>query len=146
MIRPIIQKLGTVKTAVDAKLVKGVRKKSNKTPKMASGDHAEDLALKFLKQKKFKLEQRNFNCRYGEIDLIMWDQEYLVFIEVRYRASLNYGGALASINYAKQTKLRRAAEFYLLSTKRSDCACRFDILCINGNFNNPEYEWITNAF
>jgi len=113
---------------------------------MTSGDRAEDLALKYLTKRKFTLEQRNFHCRYGEIDLIMWDQEYLVFIEVRYRASLNYGGALESIDHFKQRKLRRAAEFYLVSTKRNDCACRFDILCVNGNLNNPEYEWINNAF
>jgi len=113
---------------------------------MTSGDHAEDLALDYLECKKFKLEQRNFNCRYGEIDLIMWDQEYLVFIEVRYRASLNYGGALESIDQFKQGKLRRAAEFYLTSTKRNDCACRFDILCISGNLTKPDYEWISNAF
>ena len=113
---------------------------------MVSGDLAEDLALTYLKKRRFRLEQRNFNCRYGEIDLIMWDQEYLVFIEVRYRASLNYGGPMESINNSKQSKLRRTAEFYLVNTKKGDCPCRFDILCINGNLNNPEYEWITNAF
>jgi len=113
---------------------------------MTSGDHAEDLALSYFKNKKFSLEQRNFHCRYGEIDLIMWDQEYLVFIEVRHRASFDYGGALESIDHIKRSKLRRAAEFYLVSTKRNDCACRFDILCVNGNLNNPDYEWIANAF
>lgn len=113
---------------------------------MTSGDRAEDLALNYLRDRKFKLEQRNFNCRYGEIDLIMWDQSYLVFVEVRYRSSSNYGGALESIDHYKQAKLRRSAEFYLVKTKRTDCACRFDILCINGNLNNPDYEWIANAF
>jgi putative endonuclease len=120
--------------------------KTRKTSKMTSGDRAEDLALNYLRDRKFKLEQRNFNCRYGEIDLIMWDQSYLVFIEVRYRSSNKYGGALESIDHYKQAKLRRAAEFYLVKTKRTDCACRFDILCINGNLNNPDYEWIANAF
>ncbi len=113
---------------------------------MTSGDRAEDLALNYFKKKKFSLEQRNFHCRYGEIDLIMWDQEYLVFIEVRHRSSFDYGGALESIDHIKQNKLRRAAEFYLLSTKKNDCACRFDILCVNGNLNKPDYEWIANAF
>ncbi len=113
---------------------------------ISSGDLAEDLALAYLERQGFVLEQRNFNCRYGEIDLLMWDQNYLVFVEVRYRASMNYGGALESIDHFKQSKLRRAAEFYLVNTKRNDCACRFDILCITGNLNNPHYEWISNAF
>lgn len=113
---------------------------------MTSGDLAEDLALNYLEHRKLILEQRNFNCRYGEIDLVMWHQDYLVFVEVRYRASKNYGGALESIDHFKQAKLRRAAEFYLVRTKRNDCACRFDILCVNGNLNNPDYEWISNAF
>jgi putative endonuclease len=113
---------------------------------MTLGDLAEDLALSYLNQQGFKLEERNFNCRYGEIDLVMWDRHYLVFVEVRYRASSIYGGALESIDNFKQAKLRRAAEFYLVHTKRTDCPCRFDILCLNGNLNKPDYEWIANAF
>jgi len=76
----------------------------------------------------------------------MREADYLVFIEVRYRHSHNYGGALESITPAKQAKLRRAAEFYLLRTKNTDCACRFDILCVSGNLRQPAYEWIKNAF
>ena len=113
---------------------------------MACGDRAEDFALKTLQGKGFALEERNFHCRYGEIDLIMRDQDYIVFVEVRYRASSNFGGALESIDQFKQAKLRRAAEFYLVKSKINDCACRFDILCVNGNLNKPDYEWIANAF
>ena len=113
---------------------------------MACGNHAEDLALDYLLLKNFILEERNFNCKYGEVDLIMRDQTYLVFVEVRYRASSKFGGAVESINSSKQAKLRRAAEFYLQKRKFIDCPCRFDILCINGNLNKPNYEWIANAF
>ncbi len=76
----------------------------------------------------------------------MRDYDYLVFIEVRYRVSTNYGGALESITVAKQNKLRRAAEFYLQRTKTGDCPCRFDILCVSGNLRKPNYQWIENAF
>lgn len=142
MIRTIIQKLGTGKTVAEKKRKIPLQKTNKKT----SGDRAENLALNYLKQRKFKLEQRNFNCRYGEIDLIMWDQNYLVFVEVRYRSSTDYGGPLESIDNVKQAKLRRAAEFYLIQTKRTDCACRFDILCLKGSLNKPDYQWIANAF
>jgi len=95
---------------------------------MACGDRAEDLALKYLQSKGFTVAERNFHCRYGEIDLIMRDRDYIVFVEVRYRASSNFGGALESIDQFKQAKLRRAAEFYLVKRKSNDCACQFGLL------------------
>jgi putative endonuclease len=110
------------------------------------GDHAEKLALKYLKKQNLTPYQKNYYCQYGEIDLIMWDQQYLVFVEVRYRKTQNFGGALASIDQFKQAKLRRSAEHYLIRTKNTDCPCRFDILCLNGNLNNPDFHWIKNAF
>ncbi|MBX2847105.1 MAG: YraN family protein [Acidiferrobacterales bacterium] len=110
------------------------------------GNRGEKLALKFLTKQQFKLQEKNFHCRFGEIDLIMWDQSYLVFIEVRYRKSNDYGGALESINQSKQDKLRRSAEFYLSKTNNHNTPCRFDILCLDGEINKPNYQWIKNAF
>lgn len=110
------------------------------------GTRAEKLALKFLKKKGLKAYQQNFSCRFGEIDLIMHDRDYLVFVEVRYRSSGAFGGALESINAAKQGKLRRSAEYYLIKSNNTDCPCRFDILCINGSLKQPEFHWIQNAF
>lgn len=110
------------------------------------GDRAENLALKYLKRQGLTLRERNFNSRYGEIDLIMQHGEYLVFVEVRYRKNQSFGGALESVDARKQGKLRRAAEFYLLKYKLGDSACRFDILCIAGSLSNPEFQWIENAF
>jgi len=112
----------------------------------AKGNRAEDLAAKYLKRQKLKLHTRNYHCRVGEIDLIFWDQDYLVFVEVRYRKNQHFGGALESIDRFKQAKLRRAAEHYLVYSKTTDCPCRFDILCVDGDLNKPNYEWIKNAF
>lgn len=110
------------------------------------GGRAEKLALKFLRKQRLVLIEANFNCRYGEIDLIMRDGDYLVFIEVRYRKDQRFGGALQSIDRRKQSKLRRSAEHYLLQKKRTDCACRFDVLCVSGSLFRPSYDWIENAF
>jgi putative endonuclease len=121
-------------------------KAHQKTDKRKRGDVAEDLALAYFQQRAFELIARNFNCRLGELDLVMSDQDYLVFIEVRHRKSHLYGGALESITPSKQAKLRRAAEVYMQSTKTPDCPCRFDILCLTGNLNKPDYQWIKNAF
>jgi len=112
----------------------------------AVGNRAETLAAEYLKKQKLQLHEQNYFCRVGEIDLILWDQDYLVFTEVRYRKNHNFGGALESIDRFKQAKLRRAAEHYLVYSKNTDCPCRFDILCVSGNLNRPQFEWIKNAF
>ena len=110
------------------------------------GNRAEKKALKYLKQQGMKPIEENYLCRFGEIDLIMRHQDYLVFVEVRYRKSAHFGGALESIDRHKQAKLRRSAEHYLIRHKLSDSPCRFDILCLQGNLEKPTIEWIENAF
>jgi len=110
------------------------------------GSRGERLALNFLKNKKLRLQEKNYHCRYGEIDLIMWDQLYLVFVEVRYRKNNLFGGALESVDFRKQTKLRRSAQNYLNNSKNNEHPCRFDVLCISGDLNKPDYQWVKNAF
>ena len=77
------------------------------------GAQAEQLAAQFLQCQGLKLVQRNYRCRYGEIDLILHDGNTLVFAEVRLRSRNDFGGAAASINAAKQAKLVRTAQHYL---------------------------------
>lgn len=110
------------------------------------GNQAEKLAQQFLKKQGLKTLHNNFHCRYGEIDIVMQDQDYLVFVEVRHRKSANFGGALESVDKHKQRKLRNTAEHYLIKHKKNDTPCRFDILCVNGDLNKPEIDWIQNAF
>lgn len=115
-----------------------------RTDKRIKGDDKERLAEEYLLSKGFTLIQRNFLCKTGEIDLIMQDQEYLVFIEVRYRENKDFGGALASITAGKQRKLRRTAEYFLLQNfGNTPPVCRFDVIAIEGK---NELEWIKNAF
>jgi len=90
--------------------------------------------------------QTNYHCPCGEIDLILQDNEYLVFVEVRYRKNNDYGGALNSIDWRKQKKIKRSAEHYLVTHKKNDFACRFDILCVTGNLAKPDIYWVANAF
>lgn len=115
-----------------------------RTEKRIKGDDKERLAEDYLAAKGFFLIERNFLCKGGEIDLIMKDQDYLVFIEVRYRENNEFGGALESITVGKQRKLRRAAEFYLLQQfGNTPPPCRFDVVGIEGK---NKLEWIKNAF
>ena len=110
------------------------------------GQRAEKMAANYLSKKGLTLKQKNYFCRHGEIDLIMSDSDYLVFVEVRHRSSALFGGAIASVVQSKQKKLRRTAEHYLISNKMTDSPCRFDILCIDGKLSNPEINWVRNAF
>jgi putative endonuclease len=107
------------------------------------GTLAEEAAANFLAGRGLRLLERNYRCRFGEIDLIMADGRTLVFVEVRYRRNKSFGGALESITHAKREKLLRAARHYM-GTRKEFPACRFDAVLLNGD--TEELEWIENAF
>ncbi|MBI1991560.1 MAG: YraN family protein [Betaproteobacteria bacterium] len=107
------------------------------------GRHAENLAALFLQQQGLKLVARNYRCRFGEIDLIAREGNTLVFVEVRMRASDQFGGAAASITAGKRRKLLRTARHYLAGATRAP-PCRFDALLVSGADNSVE--WLKNAF
>ena len=101
------------------------------------GAAAEARALAFLQQQGLTLVEQNFSCRWGEIDLILREQETLVFVEVRQRSSARFGGAAASVSASKQAKLWRTAEVYLQRIRRIP-VCRFDLSAIDGD----QLEWM----
>lgn len=109
---------------------------------MSSGAQAEQLAARFLQRHGLQLLQRNYRCRYGEIDLIMRDGATLVFVEVRLRSRSDFGGAAASIDHAKQQKLIRTAQHYLATLAKIP-PCRFDAILLD---NGADPEWLRNAF
>jgi putative endonuclease len=107
------------------------------------GSAAEDAAAAFLAARGLKLLERNYRCRFGEIDLVLRDGATLVFVEVRYRGNTAFGGAAESITSAKRRKLLRAARHYM-AAHREIPQCRFDAVLLNGD--TPDIEWVTNAF
>ena len=86
----------------------------------------------------------NYRCRLGEIDLILWDRDTLVFAEVRLRKNSRFGGAAASITGQKQLKLQRAAAHYLQHLGKTP-PCRFDAVLLDG-LGEANLEWIQGAF
>lgn len=108
---------------------------------MANGIKAERRAEDYLLAQGLTLCERNFRCRAGEIDLVMRDGVTLVFVEVRQRSSLKFGGAIASIDSRKQQKIIVAAQLYL-SGLSSYPPCRFDALLIEGD----TIKWLRDAF
>ena len=116
------------------------------------GQYTESLACEYLENKGFKLIEKNFTCRLGEIDLIMKDNNSIVFVEVRYRRSINFGSGIESITTSKQKKLIKTASLYLQQhDKLNKYPSRFDIVSITGNIetsnlNNIDFYWVENAF
>lgn len=107
------------------------------------GVAAELAAARFLQQQGLTLQAQNYSCRFGEIDLIMRDKQTLVFVEVRLRSHQAFASAADSIDYRKQQKLIRVAQFYLQSNDLN-LACRFDaVLFDNNQYRSPD--WIRNA-
>lgn len=91
------------------------------------GAWGESLAAEYLKKKKYKLLAAGFRCRFGEIDLIVADRKFLVFVEVKLRKSDKFASAMEFVDFYKQNRIRTTAEMYL-SKNPTDLQPRFDVI------------------
>lgn len=114
----------------------------------AIGDEAESRALAYLQRQGLVLVQRNYrvaggpHARGAEVDLILRERDgTLVFVEVRSRAAASHGGALASVGAAKQRRIVRAAQHYLLGLPVLP-PCRFDVVALD----DGQIQWVKAAF
>lgn len=114
------------------------------SPSQQRGAAAEQRALEHLTARGLVPVDRNAGSKVGELDLVMHEGRTLVFVEVRSRASRAFGGAAASVGAAKQARVRRAAQLWLLRRfgQQAWPACRFDVVAIDGD----ALEWIRDAF
>ena len=76
------------------------------------GKNGEDIATDFLIEKGYQIIERNFNCWWGEIDIIALDKNEFVFVEVKTRSNKNYGEASEAVNTQKKKHLWKAIEYY----------------------------------
>lgn len=90
----------------------------------------ETLAEGFLRKRGYRIIEKNFRCRLGEIDLIARERKSLVFIEVKLRKSLRYGLPEAAIDFFKKRKIIRAALWYMMSRNLADAPARFDVVTV----------------
>ncbi len=109
---------------------------------LVRGEQSEQLACDYLLQQGLQIVDRNFRCKYGELDLIMLDANTLVIIEVRFRKSDKYGGALESITRKKQARIIATTQYYLMKNKLKN-SVRFDVITLS---NDRNINWIKNAF
>lgn len=111
------------------------------------GELWEQVAQRHLEDSGLTLCAKNYLVKGGELDLVMKDGSTYVFVEVKFRQSKAFGGALEAVSYTKQEKIRRSAGIFLQQKGLNayNTACRFDVIAINGS-ENPEITWLKNAF
>jgi putative endonuclease len=109
------------------------------------GRIAEQLAVETLEENGYRILERNFKCKIGEIDVIARHAEYLVFVEVRSGLSPLTVNPAYSVNRTKQRKIFRAAQVYLDRNFRQYPACRFDVVIVS-LVDSPKVEIIPDAF
>lgn len=97
-----------------------------------SGKRGEDAAAAFLKKKRFKIIARNYVDAGGEIDIIARDKKFIVFIEVKYRKSVEFEYPSEAVDLRKQRKIVRTAKMYLARNELTTSPCRFDVMEVVG--------------
>lgn len=114
---------------------------------LRQGREAEDRACAHLRRQGLKLVERNYRAPFGEIDLIMEQQDVVVFVEVRYRHSEDYGGPAETVDARKQARLRATAAHFLQRHQRAaKRPCRFDVVAVTGKGEGERILWLRNAF
>ena len=111
--------------------------------KRLTGTLYEQKAEEYLLANGYKILERNFRNRSGEIDLIAKKDAYFCFVEVKYRTTSEFGSPLEAVNFYKQNQIRKVAMYYLMKNKLSEWTpCRFDVIAFEGE----EMTHIPNAF
>ena len=108
-----------------------------------TGSRYENYAAAYLEEKGYRILEKNFRCKGGEIDLVGMDGTYLVFTEVKYRKDRRQGYPEEAVDARKQRRIYRAAQYYLSFKNLSpDTPCRFDVVAVEG----ADVRLIKNAF
>jgi putative endonuclease len=115
-------------------------------PRHVVGKAGEEAAVQYLRQHGYRILERNYRCRFGEIDLIARDGRMLAFVEVKTRRSQKYGPAAAAVTLQKQRHLIKASQAYLIQRKKAAELCRFDVVTVELDAQQPHIELIKDAF
>ena len=114
-----------------------------------SGAWGEAIAAEYLRKKHYKLVAVSYHSRFGEIDLIVQDKKYLVFVEVKLRKAADFATAREYVDRRKQDKLRVTASMYLAQNP-TQLQPRFDVIEIYApegtETRNPQITHLEDAF
>lgn len=112
----------------------------------AVGKKAEALAEAYLTRHGYTIVAKNWRDRFTELDLVAAQKDIIAFIEVKYRESSDFGGAVGAISADKQKRLTRAAEYWLSQHPQyQHLHPRIDVITIEGSFDNPALNHLVNA-
>ena len=110
------------------------------------GRRGEEVAFRFLKKKGYRIIEKNYVCKMGEMDIIAKEKDTLVFIEVKTRTSMEFGPPQLAVNSSKQKQLSKVALNYLNEKRLIDVKARFDVVAILLRPEKEEIELIKDAF
>jgi len=111
------------------------------------GCKGEDLAVEFLKENKYKILDRNFRTKYGEIDIVAKEGKVVCFVEVKTRTSDKFGVGLEAVDASKQGRIVKSAIVYIEENSLDDCAVRFDVVSVGQDLEGVgSVEIFRNAF
>jgi len=111
--------------------------------KRDKGKKYENLVAEYLEENGYKIIEKNFRSRAGEIDIIFKDEDTIVFGEVKYRKNISCGYGHEAVNYKKQKNIYETARYFLYKNHIPEtCKCRFDVIAVIEN----KIEHIVNAF
>jgi putative endonuclease len=110
------------------------------------GEKGESIAVRYLKKKGYKILEKNYRTKLGEIDIIAKDKDTIVFVEVKSRRSWQFGNPKGAVTLAKQRKISKVALYYLKTNDRSNAKARFDVVTITATRDKSKIEIIKNAF
>jgi len=116
------------------------------TDRIAVGRAGEDEAARLLEKSGYRLVERNYRCRYGEIDIIAMDGDTVVFVEVKTRGSDAFGSGKQSVDGRKQRRMVAVSSNWLSEKGLEESAARFDVVSIDVSSGSFVSEIIRNAF
>lgn len=110
------------------------------------GREGEALAIAYLQKNGYRIVEKNYRCRFGEIDIVALDQKTVCFIEVKTRSTDQYDRPEVAVHKQKQHKLSRVALWFLREKRLNNVRARFDVLAIRKRGNLNEIKHFRNAF
>lgn len=109
------------------------------------GKQGEDIVCKYLKMNGYKILERNYFCRIGELDIVALDKDEFVFIEVKTRSQKLFGNPVDAVNTNKKRHIYKTAEYYVIKAGLENRKIRFDVIEVTEYENSIKINQIKNA-
>lgn len=103
------------------------------------GNLGEELSIRYLKNNNYKILDKNFRCKGGEIDIIVIKNSIVSFVEVKSRFFTSFGNPVEAITYSKQLKIINSAKYYIFKHNLYSYNIRFDVIEIIFDLNSTNY-------